>query len=260
VKVGRGWGGAAAAGGIAGVVAGGVVGGLIADGTDAGSLAEWFGAVGTVGALVYAARQLDLARLTRAETERPFVVVQLDAQGSFLHLALRNFGPALARNVRVTFDPPLTSKSNSKIGTSVLFADGMPTLAPGEVVRTFFDSLISRKPDDHAEVFDATVAYEGSDGRVFTDRMRLDLGVYREISYIVRHDLHDIHAELLKMRTAMARWSPGLGSGIHVRTDADIERSNAEALARLDEDDRRWAEAQGNVAGRPEGSDGGGSE
>lgn len=55
-------------------------------------------------------------------------------QGTSLHVVVGNSGPTVARNVRVTFDPPLTaSKLQSDYIENVqqMLASGLHSLAPG---------------------------------------------------------------------------------------------------------------------------------
>lgn len=128
-----------------------------------------------------------------------------------------------------------------------LLSQGMPTLAPGKTIPVLFDSFISRKspyPDAHT----VRISYDGDDDRHYEDTILLDLGVYRNIQYVKRYNVHDIHAEVKQINATIKKWSSSFG-GLKVlsptdedKEHEDRESSRAERL-RLHEEAVRQAEA-----------------
>ena len=88
-------------------------------------------------AALYARGQVREARTLREEQARPFVMVDLERWDQpFVNLVVANLGKTMARNVRISFDPPLESSFDKKapvpIGQLKLFTAPIPSLAPGK--------------------------------------------------------------------------------------------------------------------------------
>ena len=82
--------------------------------------------------------QTALAEQARRDAAQPYVWVdfRLDPAHAFLVLVhLENNGPTVARNVRVSFNPPLpVIRDNLNLQTYSSFADGFSSLPPGRVM------------------------------------------------------------------------------------------------------------------------------
>ena len=94
-------------------------------------------AIVAVLALWAARGQIDEARKLRKGTNRPYVVVHVegDKPTRTLNLVLENSGNTVAKNVPVTFSPPLAA--GHKIidhGETATFWE-QPTMPPGKVLR-----------------------------------------------------------------------------------------------------------------------------
>ena len=127
---------------------------------------------------IFAYLQIRDARRLREEEARPVVVVDFDVdrRPHIIDLAFENFGRTTAHNVKVTFDPPLTSKVFN--GDYVhFFSNTFPTLAPGKRVASVFDSAIQRLQSDLPKHYEATAVYTDRNGRRYEDKYPLDLSV-----------------------------------------------------------------------------------
>lgn len=141
-------------------------------------------AVGTIGAVVvgigFGVPALRQGRREAAERNRPMVVAELQPPTSSARVvwfALRNYGPVIARDVRVVFDPPLSSLTRSEMDSADMImsfverryvaADGsprvIPTLSPGQELRQVFatELHVNKVPD----VVRVTVTSCGPDGQ-----------------------------------------------------------------------------------------------
>jgi hypothetical protein len=96
-----------------------------------------------VAAVIFAWRQVTEARRTREAQAQPFVVVDIEPGRvwmNWLTLVVENVGRTLAKDVRITFDPPLTTTVKDKdLTKSVLFREGIAVLPPGRRIETLFD-------------------------------------------------------------------------------------------------------------------------
>jgi hypothetical protein len=186
-------------------------------------------------AAVFAFRQVREAQLTREDQSRPFVILDFDlSRPPFIHLVIKNIGATMARRVRIQTDPPLASSfdkngQSEPIAKLRLFSDQIPTMAPGREIRTFFDSFSQREQQQLDDVYQVTITYEGERGRSYVDEMVLDLGIYRNTTFIDQHTIHDVHKQLKRIADEVRRWSAS-GSGIKVVSRKDQREDHALAV------------------------------
>ena len=181
------------------------------------------------------------------------MVVEFDAfrRLPFIYLTVKNHGATIARNVRMTFEPPLKSSIDDKqsdIGHLGFVDDGIPTLAPGRQIETLFDSFIQRRPENLPERYSVHLTYTGPDGREWPDHLELDLGVFRRLMYIDEKGLSAVVTELEQIRKDVHRWTDW--GGLHVRTDADLRR-DADQRRQEREEMRRELERGDGAPGEP---------
>lgn len=82
------------------------------------------------------------------------------------------------------------------------------------------------------DVYTATISYEGERGRSWTEDMTLDLGIYRNIQYVRRNTIHDVHGQLEKIAKEVRRWTAS-GSGLLVVSGEDQREDHARAIRRF---------------------------
>jgi hypothetical protein len=96
----------------------------------------WVTVLVLIAAAFYARSQVDVARRSREEQTRPYVVLDLDAQSRppLVNLIISNIGATVAKNVKFRFDPDLVSSLDGRTDTTIgelrIFAEGIPWLAP----------------------------------------------------------------------------------------------------------------------------------
>lgn len=156
-------------------------------------------AVVAAGAAVTAAtsgvRTLGQSRRDSKARSRPMVAAELrDVQyvkGTQI-LVVRNYGPSIARNVRVSFDPEIPDPEDPSTSMTPFlkrrYAKPLPVLTPGvELDNIYFsgqpdgESWANREPTpDQVTV---TVTYENDAGDEFTDKFPLDINLIRNRTY-----------------------------------------------------------------------------
>jgi hypothetical protein len=142
------------------------------------AIAAWVALLVLGASAAFAYIQIREARRLREEEARPVVVVDFDVdrRPHIIYLAYENFGRTTAHDVKVTFDPPLTSKVAD--GDYVhFFSNTFPTLAPGKRIASVFDSAIQRLSSDLPKQYEATASYTDRNGRRYEDKYLLDLSV-----------------------------------------------------------------------------------
>jgi hypothetical protein len=108
-------------------------------------------------------------------------------------------------------------------------------MPPGRTIPLLFDSFHGRG-DEHADAYTVKISYEGPGGSLHEDEIILDLGIYRNIQYIDRKDIHDIHGEIKNIAGTIKKWTSTWG-GIKIKTPED-EQSQLDEWRRLREERR----------------------
>ena len=200
------------------------------------------------GAAIIGLRQVREARRLREEQIRPIVVLDFDTQDAIFFLKLTNFGSTIARNVKITVDPPLESAlddQTERVAALQIFReDGIPTLAPGKEIRTLFDIAFQRKPETGLpDVYVALISYDDQTlERHFEEEVTLDLGVYWGLQRVEQADVDDIHKRLKELVEVLKGWTAAGGGGLLRLSPAEVEERHAAWRAHVDE--RRTARAR----------------
>lgn len=176
--------------------------------------------VATITAIVATVTLIRAGRDSRARS-RPSVVAEFQIEpdsDSAYSLVIRNVGPSLARDLRVTSDPPLAADPVPKSADDRLvrrFGRVIPTLAPGQALRSLWalhaikeggKGNIMATPEDVT----VTVTYRGTGRKVFTDQFDLigesiTLGTAVTSSTSIKGRLKTLAEEATKQRRALER-------------------------------------------------------
>jgi hypothetical protein len=154
-------------------------------------------------------RQVSEARRLREAQAQPFVVVdfEVEERQQKIYVAISNLGTTMARDVRLTFEPELTSSFDSDPGVVPprelkLFSDGVPSLPPGKRIRALLDIFTERDVSAYPDLYRVHITFHSPVlGRDFDDDTVLDLGLYRNVLHSNRRDVHDVHERLKELVT-----------------------------------------------------------
>lgn len=179
---------------------------------------EWT-AVGTVGtaivamlAAVFAGWQVWEIRRTRQEESRPFVIADIQSSAAWnnlFNLVIENAGATVARDVRVSFTPPLQSSiAEVDLESTVLLTEGIPMLPPGRQVKAFFDAAHDRKGKGLPMRYDVEVALKDFRGRPQeVQRYVIDLEHLYGLTNITEYGMHDAAKALREIQKSVKKWS-----------------------------------------------------
>jgi hypothetical protein len=177
-----------------------------------------------VAALV-AGFQVREARRLREDQARPFVVVDFQVtRPPEIRLAITNLGKTMARDVRVSFDPPLQSsldRAGNRRADLRMLNEPIPAMPPGKVYSTLFDVGLH---DELPSRYMVTVAYQGDHGRQYPpDTFPLDLGLYGDLEFETPGTIKDLYHELHNIARTLDRWSAsGIGGGLLALSPAEV--------------------------------------
>jgi hypothetical protein len=197
--------------------------------------AEQWQAIGAVGTLLIAllaaavaAVQVREARRLRVEQSLPQIVVDFESRSIIIEIAISNTGPTTARDVKVTFDPPLQSvlieSGRTKMLSSKLINEGIQSMPPGKKYRLMFEDAPKRyQRDDLPRTYTATATYRDTSGKKHTATYVLDFDTYYGYNTVTLYDTHDAAKALKDMQSLMKNWSE-FGAGLKVFTrDGDAK-------------------------------------
>lgn len=200
-----------------------------------GNWAAWATFAVLLGSLVFAYRQVKEASRLREQQTRPFVVVDFDLEWArtLIHFVIENVGKTVATNVSIRFDqtPQAAAAPNvPDLAESNLLKGGIPTLPPGKVFRTFFDSFPQRLEEGLPMTYRVTLTYWDYRGKSkWEEDYVLDLSFYLDLGAIERNGLHEIGKSLKAIEKELGKWRSQSGRGLDVYT-TDKGRHNRQIV------------------------------
>lgn len=161
--------------------------------------------------------QTDIQRELARQSAQPYVWadIQLDRQqGALIHLVVGNSGPTVARNVRVTIDPPLPVQSSDTSCTEVVqrvqrrLQEGILSLAPGRMLS--WQIGLGRellKNENNTTVYKVCVNADGPYGPMAPNQTEIRLTDWCESNDAPDGSLHHIRKEIGKLVRAVENMS-----------------------------------------------------
>ena len=181
------------------------------------AIASWAAVAGALIAIRPARRsakaseeQTDIQREIARQSAQPYVWADIQPdrqQGTLIHLIVGNSGPTVARNVRVTIDPPLPVQSSNMARTEVAqrrLQEGILSLAPGRklswpIGRGY--ELLQNENDK--TVYKICVKADGPYGPMASNQIEIRLTDWRESNDAPDGSLHYIRKEIEKLVRAV---------------------------------------------------------
>lgn len=186
-------------------------------------------AVVAVAAVIFAWRQVTEARRTREAQAQPFVVVDIEPGRvwmNWLTLVVENVGKTLAKDVRITFNPSLTTTVKDKdLTKSVLLLEGIAVLPPGRRIETLFDLSHDRLEQGLPMRYEVSVSF-----RDYRNRQQESLPYVIDLTYLYdleplgEKTMHDLVGEVIKLRGELEKFHRT--HGLLVRRPSDVRRSH----------------------------------
>lgn len=203
--------------------------------------AEW-SAFSSVGALVVAvivggfvAIQVLQAKRLREEQARPYVILDFEFKGWFVHLVVKNIGATPARDVKIEFDKPLEVPDRTRRPNDFeIFRAPIPMIAPGRVIRVRFGAGPDFFKDD-VDVplnYQATVTYSDLHGKKRFDDPPLVLDLLPYKNTVVGADrLAEVAQATKGIERILKRWG---GNSDTLKVGAVNQTRSLRKQARVD--------------------------
>lgn len=169
---------------------------------------------------------------------RPFVVVDLEpseAWGNVINLVIENVGKTLATDVRMEFDPPMTSSMSNEQGyrfaEAPLFKNGIPSMPPGRRFEALFDLSHKRLEAGLPMTFKVKVQCKDARGKQQPELEYLvDLSFRYDLRRTEIRTLHHVAKNLEDILRLLRDWSAG-SQGLRV-----LQRDAKEYQRELEEE------------------------
>jgi len=199
----------------------------------AGAVAQITTALVAFAAAVFAWRQVTESRRTREAQTQPFVIVDIvpgRVWTNWLTLVVENIGTTLAKDVIITFSPPLTTTvKDNHLATSTLLRDGIAVLPPGRRVETLFDLSHERFDQKLPMRYEVSVTFRDYRNRPQESLpYAIDLTYLYDLEPIREKTMHNLVEELREIGSELKKWRDG-ERGLLVRQPSDVRRSRNEA-------------------------------
>lgn len=159
---------------------------------------------------VAAAReQTQLQRELAREALQPYVWADIQPdmqQGTVMHVAVGNSGPTVARNVRVTFDPPLPAgqqQSDKVESVQRTLAKGLRSLAPNRVIRWTLGAGYDLLSSDAPQVRTVRVEGDGPHGPLPILEIEIDISEWRQARDAPDGSLHHVRGAVKDLSRAV---------------------------------------------------------
>lgn len=115
----------------------------------------------------------------------PEVIVDVVFDRGLFHLVVANCSDAPAFDVTVQFDPPLRGLGGEVEVSALPLFRGIPFLAPQKRIATLLDTSSAWFARGEPTRLTAIVRFRDAGRRAFTRRIAHDLGIYRDLSYVL---------------------------------------------------------------------------
>ena len=200
------------------------------------AMGTWATVLVALGAAIAALGQLREAQRLRTERAQPQVValMELDPDDpTSVDLVIKNYGPTAARDVQIEVSPTPRRTESSGGAEDVWLPAVIPTLAPGQEWRTWWDTSAARIGSEVLRAenrHDVTITFQGArPGKRETLLSVLDWGAYEGKLYSERKTLHHAAVALERLEETVKRWGEGIsGLKVFVRSGGAKDERDAE--------------------------------
>lgn len=123
--------------------------------------------------------------MTRSERQ-PEVILDFIFEDGLLFIAVKNIGPAPARDVSVAFDKKFTGFAGAREISALPLFKKITFLAPQKEITVFLDHSASYFRRRQPAIIRATIRFKDHSGTVHTTVVKHDLRIYKDLGYVRR--------------------------------------------------------------------------
>lgn len=201
------------------------------------ALGTWATVAVAIMAAAFVIVQIRDGRRVALETSQPSVTIFMEsnaAEPQFVELAVKNFGPSAARDIRIVATPTFRRTTNGVV-EPVWLPPVIPYLAPGQEWRTTWDFGPRRMTSDLADEnrHEVLVTYLGLKRTERTSRAVLDWSAFTGRRFLERKTVHHGAKALQGLYTLAQKWTE---NGRYLRVAVrDADAWDAEERAEIEQ-------------------------
>ena len=156
-------------------------------------------------------KTVDEMKATRISQTRPYMIVDFDIREGtqIIDLVIRNLGKGVAKEPKFAFDPPLQDSRGRILSEMPLFKGKLDFVPPDKEIRQIFDSALSYfgVTPELPTTFDVSISYfDEKKENEFKDSMKLDLSIYKGLTYIKEKNIGDVVKQLEKIASELRKF------------------------------------------------------
>lgn len=119
-------------------------------------------------------------------SDGPDVIVDFVFDRGLLHIELSNIGDSPAYAVSAAFDREIWGVGGSRLVSGISLFRATAFMPPGKTIAAFLDSSASYFARGGPLEVTARVTFSDREGRTYSNVIRHNLGIYRDIGYVRR--------------------------------------------------------------------------
>lgn len=176
---------------------------------------------------VGAREQINETRKGELEGRRPYVFVTVEPSEASRHLfdlVVRNIGQRPAEIVSIRLDPPPVRAQDTdrhELYKAKMLTEPVAMIAPGQVMRAFYDSHIARNGrDDLPTSHEVLLSYRDSSGHEYKATSVIDIDAMRGTMFTDVKTVHDIGKSLVEIQKTLNN-----ASALHRQGTLDVQAS-----------------------------------
>jgi hypothetical protein len=118
--------------------------------------------------------------------EHPEVIVDFVFRDGVFYIAIANVSGVAALDVSIKFDKPFRGLGGQQKTSTLPLFTGIPFLAPYKTIETLLDASSAYFARREPTRITARISYEDTERRSYKRRITHDLGIYRDVTYVLR--------------------------------------------------------------------------
>lgn len=158
--------------------------------------------------------QISEARSAELEARRPYVIVAVEPSETsrqLFDLVVRNIGQRPAESVSISLDPsPVSAVETAgyELSKAKMLTEPVAMIAPGQVMRAFYDSHIDRNgKDDLPTSHKVSLSYQDSTGHTYNETSVIDVDAMKGTMFTDVKTVHDVAKSLAEIQETLTRAS-----------------------------------------------------
>jgi hypothetical protein len=172
--------------------------------------------------------QIRDARAAELEARRPYIIVTIEPAETSRHLfdlVVRNLGQRPAMAVSISLDPPPVRAHETaglEMSKAKMLREPVAMIAPGQVMRAFYDSHIERDGKDLPTTHEVLLSYQDSSGNKYTETSVIDINAMKGTMFTEVKTVHDIAKSIAEIQETLSHASV-LGRNGMLDVEASVE-------------------------------------